>query len=731
MREFQILEWGFENFCNFIEPLNMLVNNNKLTLITGPNGSGKTTLFDGLTFALYGVTSKNLKPDDVVNERTLENCYAWVNFGIGEDQYKIERYNKHKKFKNNVVLYKNNEQYKVGSNEVKQEIERIFVSHKLFMNILFFSQKVKSFFTDLPDGDQKEIFRKIIGLDEYIIYYKEVSRRYDLAEVDVTKVKNSQIVTTRLIEDCITEIEKLGQRRKDFYVQKEKGAAEIDSFLQMLQKKLKELEYDLTLLSETKLREDFDNVNRKISEIEMKHELVNKECQAEIAEILSKKSSKKAEFEAEKSKLEKEEIERTNNLRNNLQNEFNEFKISYNKSVSELNERLAVLKSKFDSSLVMKPIYEKEIKDITENVINKEISTCPTCYQEISVEIKSKLKDRILVLEGKASVLDNQTLEYQNESQELIKKKQHSNSIFDQKNTEFGRSILQIDLEYKKVIGELELKLKNVVVRLDEVVKLQTEDVQLKMLSKKAEIPLPDDLIKEKANLEKKLKDIKEMEKQINLVKSDIASQEKLLEYKQKEEFDESQIISNEQRLNKLHTDLAILSQELIDLEVKMKRYSIVKKMFSPTGIPSLLIDDSIPFINETVSKYLEQISGGRYIVSFDSQRETKGGELRDKIGINVLDTVTLASSRSKLSGGQTRIIDIATILTLASLQSMMKDVKINLMLFDEIFDSLDDNNITYVARVLKTVTTDKAIFIISHRHLDLLEADEVIRLEG
>ena len=214
-------------------------------------------------------------------------------------------------------------------------------------------------------------------------------------------------------------------------------------------------------------------------------------------------------------------------------------------------------------------------------------------------------------------------------------------------------------------------------------------------------------------------------------VRSEVEAKKGFLSYKQAEEFDKGQITSNEERLITLNINLAKLSQELIALEVRMSRQLFIKKMFSPTGIPSMLIDDSVPFINETVSKYLEQISGGRYIVSFDTVRETKGGELRDKIGINVLDTVTLASSRAKLSGGQSRVVDIATILTLASLQSVMRDVKINLMLFDEIFDSLDSNNITYISRILKQVAKDKAIFIISHTHIDQLEADEVINLGG
>jgi DNA repair exonuclease SbcCD ATPase subunit len=140
-----------------------------------------------------------------------------------------------------------------------------------------------------------------------------------------------------------------------------------------------------------------------------------------------------------------------------------------------------------------------------------------------------------------------------------------------------------------------------------------------------------------------------------------------------------------------------------------------------------MLIDDAIPFMNLTISNYLEKI-GGRYVVSFDTQAETKAGEFRDKIAVRVLDTKTKANNRKKLSGGQVRLTDIATILTLCDLQNNVQDIKFNLLLFDEIFDSLDDENIGLISNLLRSLVSDKSIYIISHRQIDSIEADEYLR---
>ena len=49
------------------------------------------------------------------------------------------------------------------------------------------------------------------------------------------------------------------------------------------------------------------------------------------------------------------------------------------------------------------------------------------------------------------------------------------------------------------------------------------------------------------------------------------------------------------------------------------------------------------------------------------------------------MDTQTKANNRRQLSGGQTRIIDIAILLSLCDLQNNVQDMKTNILLLDEI----------------------------------------------
>jgi len=141
------------------------------------------------------------------------------------------------------------------------------------------------------------------------------------------------------------------------------------------------------------------------------------------------------------------------------------------------------------------------------------------------------------------------------------------------------------------------------------------------------------------------------------------------------------------------------------------------------------LIDEAIPFLNKNVNKYLNLLSDGRYKVSFDTMKQTKSGDFRDKISVNVFDNVTLSDSRTKFSGGQERIVDIATILALNDLQAFMQNLNINILLFDEIFDSLDAENAENVILMLRKIIGDKVCFLISHINFDHIDFNEKLSM--
>ena len=732
MRNIEIDSWGAENFSLFAEPMEIKVVNGRIVLVTGENGSGKTSLFDILAYALHGVTSKGLKGEDVVNDRTLCDCYAWVKFKVNEDEYKVDRYCKHKKNGSNVILYKNgmDKPIAVGTNEVREAIDKVFMSHKLLMNILFFSQKVKTFFTDLPDSDRKEIFRKILLLDDYVNYYKEVSKRLDKLDEDISKIKNNQIITTSLIKDCILEIKKGEEREKEFYAKKEKDISDIIGNIMLSQDKLIQLQRKLSDIEyEEVLQKKLEDVNQKISEVEMKSKLIDSEFQKKKDDIAIRKASKRSEVENAKHEREKEVLAGKSKTLADLQSIYSSLNIIYNNNISNLDQEISKRTSTISSNNSLVTLHSVARSEIFEKVFAKSISVCPVCDREITKDVVEKLRGKMTELDLEITRLEENTYYCNCETKDLKSKKATLKEEFDKETKIHERKVTEVEVANSRFIRELQDRAEETFKKLDKIEEIQVKELEEEKIKEKSNLPSLTSLFDEKRNVLLNIEDRKKIENEISSVRSKIESEDNLVKYKQTEVFDQTLVLIPKKKLEDLQSSLSKLSEEMIVVEKKYRVLSFLKKAFSPTGIPSMLIDDSIPFINETVSKYLDSISNGRYIVSFDTTKETKGGDIRDKISMNVLDTVTLANKREKLSGGQVRLIDIATILTLSRLQEVMQDVRINLLLFDEIFDSLDDSNISYVSRVLKEVSQDKAIFLISHRHIDLLEADEVLRL--
>ena len=228
---------------------------------------------------------------------------------------------------------------------------------------------------------------------------------------------------------------------------------------------------------------------------------------------------------------------------------------------------------------------------------------------------------------------------------------------------------------------------------------------------------------------EKNFEDRQVLQKRLTEYNTKVENFRDQIKTTEEKEFDESQLqyllTSKQQKLKEIEDSKAKVSE----VEAEIKRLAFWKEAFSKSGIPSMLIDQAVPLMNASMRKYLDLLSNGRYIVTFDTISQTKGGEYRDKFSVNVLDTKTQVNNRKQLSGGQTRLIDIATILTLRDLKAELGEVEFNLFGFDEIFDALDDSNIGYVCGILNTLKENRSLLVLSHRHQDELEADNHIQL--
>lgn len=727
MRHVNFIEVGMENYGPYLDPMTLAFNDDSLVLITGPNGIGKTMALDAIPFTLYGITSKGMKGDDVVNNVAGKNCKTWVKFAIDNDNYKVTRYQAYSKLGNTVVLNKNGVDIKKGQKEVLPEIERLVCSKKSFMNTLMFGQKVKDFFTDLVDSDKKQIFRELLALEQYQAYYNEANNRLKAAKEKLEALQIEKGIQRGLLDDTNEQIAIFIEAEKQFEIDKAKNINELKKANETDSRLLNEWQSKLDELNKKNV--DIEKTKEEISSLQNELKTIAASVDSQLREIESQKQNKALEVRNKASeattkvtKKYRDKIDVVVKEREKIKDELHEF-------VTQCQSKKHMVENKIiENEIKIQTLQEKAI-EMKNSIVFAGGAECPTCHQLISDDTYQLFEEKTAEYESQASELQKEVDSLKILMKQISKEMSDKAGILNEKRDLLANKIQTYDNEKMLEVAKLEERLGNVIYQINEVARTETEKKKQEIEDKVNEIKASLNSLNElKIKQEEIISSINTTSQTITNLDNDIALRENKIKSTEETEYDKTQLNSYKAKLVVIERKLFEINESGNQISRKCEIYDFWKTAFSSSGIPSMLIDEAIPFMNEKVSYYLDKFTNGRYIVSFDTLAATKAGEFRDKISVNVIDTYTRANSRVQLSGGQTRIVDIATILTLADLQENIQDVSINIMLFDEIFDSLDDENIGYVSRVLSKLKLGKSIYLISHRHEDQLEADEILK---
>jgi len=728
MKKITFTEIGMENYGPYVEPFILECPEDSLTLITGPNGVGKTISLDSLSFTFYGITSKGERGDDVVNNEVGKNCHTWVKFQDDENNtYLVDRYHKHSKFKNTARITRNGEDkpYKVGHREVIAEVERLICDRKTFTNALMFGQKVKDFFTDLPDTEQKSIFWKLLDLLKYSFYRKTAKTKIDTIESTITEVRNKIAVATGMVEQIEEQIDEEGKKAVKYEADKltvigqyEQSIVDAQEVLKMAQDQLKQLPEIDAKAAHAKafeIKAKLDNLGRDAEDIKKD---VETEAYKKVNELTATRNAKQQEITKKYQKLYEVITQKSTKSSDDFQLQIDEC----NDAIADLSSKIAVAEASTTANL-------DRIKELESSHL-KVGSECPTCLEAITKDSIKNIKCIIGEFKVKNKDLKLTITAAKVAKGKRTEKKTEIGQERSQASTDFAQEHLKLKGEENTEIAEIDKRLTEVKQQIADLanntLKERIADLEVKAQKLQSDY---DKASADNAEAELNEKARQELEQKISMNQATVKTFEDHIKSTKDKEFDKSGL---EKLVNNKHKQLETLQRanakiEKIDAEIV--RLKFWEEAYSQRGIPSMLIDQAIPLMNASMRKYLDLLSNGRYIVTFDTISQTKGGEYRDKFSVNVLDTKTQINNRKQLSGGQTRLIDIATILTLRDLKKELGGVDFNLFAFDEIFDALDDLNIGYVCNILNSLKEDRSLLVVSHRHQDDLEADNHIQL--
>lgn len=418
---------------------------------------------------------------------------------------------------------------------------------------------------------------------------------------------------------------------------------------------------------------EYKNVSKIVSELEGSCKTINSWIEKHIKQDLTIKE-KKEEVREETTELSKELASAEHSLSNIH---------SINKTRSQNNQYKKLLKNidmdalanvvekpeSIQSVISERDSISREIRNITirgQNLASLKDAYCPTCLQEINIDIQNKLLAnwRNEVKEGnlKVAELDKIIKEYE---EALQKWKRHKEAI-----EEFEQLNLLIDKEMpEEIINEAELQQK-----------ISSITKEIKSIKERIEI------------VEKYNKEVAENNSRVTLILNQID------EYK-------VQLNTEQEKLQD--------SQELLTI------IDILKQSFSTNGLVSYKIEYLVKDLETEINNYLSEFSSGRFQLSF-----TLKGE---KLNIEIIDNGK-SIDITALSSGELARVNISTLLAIRKLMSSISSTKINLLFLDEIMGVLDNYGKDKLIEVLlgeENLNT----FLVSHEYTHpLLEKITVVK---
>jgi DNA repair exonuclease SbcCD ATPase subunit len=171
------------------------------------------------------------------------------------------------------------------------------------------------------------------------------------------------------------------------------------------------------------------------------------------------------------------------------------------------------------------------------------------------------------------------------------------------------------------------------------------------------------------------------------------------------------EIENSNAKLKELREELTSLIKEQEILSSEKQYYEFAASLLKDGGIKTKIIKQYLPIMNKLINKYLTAMD---FFVNFninENFEETIKSRHRDEF------------SYANFSEGEKQKIDMALLLTWRQIAKLKNSTNTNLLILDEIFDSsLDTASVELLMSLLKDLSSDTNVFVISHKSDQLFD---------
>jgi DNA repair exonuclease SbcCD ATPase subunit len=156
------------------------------------NGAGKSSIPDAFYWCLTGTTARGESGDRIVNRVAKKDTMVWLDVVDDTHRYRIIRYRKHSKHKNNLQVYQDLTDITLGTEKLTQDLvyKILGSSEEVLKAAVYCGQDQMPDLPGMPDKQLKLIIEEAAGLTE-------IERAYEQARV-IAKAREDHLTRMRL-----------------------------------------------------------------------------------------------------------------------------------------------------------------------------------------------------------------------------------------------------------------------------------------------------------------------------------------------------------------------------------------------------------------------------------------------------------------------------------------------------------------------------------------------------
>ncbi|KAA0573432.1 SMC family ATPase [Azospirillum sp. Sh1] len=179
-------------------------------------------------------------------------------------------------------------------------------------------------------------------------------------------------------------------------------------------------------------------------------------------------------------------------------------------------------------------------------------------------------------------------------------------------------------------------------------------------------------------------------------------------------------------RMDELAAQMTGLEERAAGYEKEIGQLKVLDDAYGRTGLKAHILETVTPVLNDRANDYAQRLADGKVKIEFATVTRLKDGTLAERFSVNVENDEGAGAYHGQ-SSGESRKIDLAIALAMSDLVAARASKPIDLFVADEIAESLDPTAVERVVGLLQDKAKERGtILCISHADMRDLIPDIV-----